>query len=74
MIHYEKFVKLSNQSVIRILNDDSEQHHGIPLVAAWVSENEVLLDYCINSVKIVIIVREQYCHLIIHIFAIDSGE
>ena len=37
--------------MIRILNDEAEQVHGIPLVAAWVSDNEVLLDYFINCVK-----------------------
>ena len=37
--------------MIRILNDEAEQVNGIPLVAAWVSENEVLLDYFINCVK-----------------------
>ena len=48
---YDKLFEWSKQSVIRILNDDDEQRHGIPLVAAWVPKNEALLDYCINCLN-----------------------
>jgi len=65
LIEYDKLFKLSKQSLIRSLNDNFEQHHGIQVVAAWVSENEVLLDYCINRVKnskccACLAAREQY--------------
>ena len=51
LIPYDRLVQRSEQSIIRILNDDSEQLHGLPLVAAWVSEDEVLLNYFIKRVQ-----------------------
>ena len=51
LLPYDRLFQWSEQSMIRILNDDSEQLQGMPLVAAWISEDEVLLDYCIKRVK-----------------------
>ena len=79
LIQYDELFKSSKESLIRILNDASKQHHGIPLVAAWASESEVLLDYFINYVKnsnlvACLVGRKQLEHLIIHMFVIDTGE
>ena len=51
LIPYDRLLQWSEQSVVRILNDDSEQIHGFPLVAAWASDDQVLLNYFIKRVN-----------------------
>ena len=51
LIPYDRLSKWSEQSVVKILNDDSEQLHGLPLVAAWASDDESLLNYFIKCVN-----------------------
>ena len=58
LISYDRLYQWSKQSVIRILNDDIEKLHAMPLVAAWVSDDEVLLNYIIKSVKNGVFVRD----------------